>query len=181
MSAEKLSLSWNEDLEEFLGVGKDCEIKGLSNHKNVQNKQCDDEMELKMQNAVDVRFPNKAEQFLDEFLEETENKFHEDEHHQIESSETDIDVKPFNQEESNDTLGLSSTLKDEAFGLSSAVRDGAGNYRCTKCDYTATNSSRLKQHIYSIHEGVRYPCLICEYKATQKSSLNRHMKRHTSN
>ena len=72
MSAEKLSLSWNEDLEEFLGVGKDCEIKGLSNHKNVQNKLCNDKMELKMPNAVDVKFPNKAEQFLDEFLEETE-------------------------------------------------------------------------------------------------------------
>ena len=34
----------------------------------------------------------------------------------------------------------------------------------------------LKEHVESIHEGVRYPCDQCDYKATQKGSLKRHKK-----
>ena len=48
-------------------------------------------------------------------------------------------------------------------------------FPCDLCDFFATRKSTLKTHIKSIHEGVKYPCEICAYAATQKSALKRHM------
>ena len=164
-----------DDLEEFLGIAKDLEIKGLSNDKNVHNKFRNElstaaEIDVKMPKNMDVTLPNESEHIMEEFLDEAEMKFQVEEHPQEGTREGDIDIKPFNQKDTNNT-----------FGLSSKVRDETGNFLCNKCDYATSNSADLKKHNYAIHEGLRYPCLLCEYKATQKSSLNRHMKRHTSN
>ena len=35
------------------------------------------------------------------------------------------------------------------------------SYPCGKCDYAATQTSNLKTHIRSQHEGVRYSCTYC--------------------
>ena len=50
------------------------------------------------------------------------------------------------------------------------------SYPCGKCEYAATNSSNLKTHIRSKHEGVRYPCSHCEFAATQEGVLKRHIE-----
>ena len=47
---------------------------------------------------------------------------------------------------------------------------------CDRYEYSATNTSRLKHHIESKHEGVRYSCDKCEYAATQAEDLKRHIE-----
>ena len=49
-------------------------------------------------------------------------------------------------------------------------------YACDQCPYLTSNSTNLKRHRESAHQGVRYPCEQCEYNATRLSSLKRHIK-----
>ena len=151
-----------EDLNEFLEVAKDFEIKGLSNGKNVQNKLSSTETDIMISND---------NRLLEELKEEAENKCKEEEFTQEVTSDIKHVDGTFNQTDSLETVAWLPTLRDKT-----------GNYPCNNCNYTATNTNRLKKHAYAVHEGVRYPCLHCEYKATQKSSLSRHIKRiHSSN
>ena len=49
-------------------------------------------------------------------------------------------------------------------------------YPCSLCDYQATYKSSLAKHNQSVHEGVKYPCQQCDHEATQQSSLTRHIQ-----
>ena len=55
-------------------------------------------------------------------------------------------------------------------------KDDENKYPCYKCNYKASQSNNLQQHIRSIHEGVKYPCDQCDYQATHSSSLRQHIK-----
>ena len=55
-------------------------------------------------------------------------------------------------------------------------KDHENKYLCDKCDYKATKTFNLRQHIAAIHEGVRYSCEQCDYKATTPSNLKQHRK-----
>ena len=48
-----------------------------------------------------------------------------------------------------------------------------------KSDLEANFAGHLKEHVESIHEGVRYSCDQCDYRATTKGNLKRHeMSKH---
>ena len=47
-------------------------------------------------------------------------------------------------------------------------------HSCDQCDYSAYNTSNLKVHNKSKHEGIRYPCDQCDYAATTAHSLKIH-------
>ena len=51
------------------------------------------------------------------------------------------------------------------------LRNNEGKYQCQLCDYEASHSGNLKNHVAAIHDGVRYPCNHCSYKATQSGNL----------
>ena len=56
-----------------------------------------------------------------------------------------------------------------------SIHEGV-KYACNQCDYQYTKQQHLKTHIQSKHEGVRYPCNQCNYQATEKSHLKSHIK-----
>ena len=35
------------------------------------------------------------------------------------------------------------------------------DYQCEKCDYKAFTQKKIKLHINSVHEGIKYPCKLC--------------------
>jgi len=49
-------------------------------------------------------------------------------------------------------------------------------YPCDQCHYSATFVHALKQHIQTIHEGIKFPCELCDYKAGKKADLLTHKK-----
>ena len=52
---------------------------------------------------------------------------------------------------------------------------------CHGCSFTTVDKRTLKEHIESIHDGVRYPCDECEYQATRPSNLRKHKQvKHTT-
>ena len=56
-----------------------------------------------------------------------------------------------------------------------SVHEGV-KYSCEQCDFQATQRSDLTLHIQSKHEGVKYDCDQCDYQASKKSNLRTHIK-----
>ena len=51
---------------------------------------------------------------------------------------------------------------------------GKNEYTCDQCDFKATQSGLVKEHIDTVHKGNQYSCNQCDYKASQKDHLTRH-------
>ena len=49
-------------------------------------------------------------------------------------------------------------------------------YYCDQCDHQATQLSNLKTHKQSVHEGKRYHCEVCDFSATQMIAVKKHYK-----
>ena len=61
------------------------------------------------------------------------------------------------------------------------MHDGL-RYACDKCDYQATQTGTLKQHIRSLHEGIQQFCDKCDYKTVWPKCMKDHQRRkHTKN
>ena len=61
------------------------------------------------------------------------------------------------------------------------MHDGL-RYACDKCDYQATQTGTLKQHIRSLHEGIQQFCDKCDFKTVWPKSIKDHQRRkHTKN
>ncbi|KAL3271180.1 hypothetical protein HHI36_021677 [Cryptolaemus montrouzieri] len=57
-----------------------------------------------------------------------------------------------------------------------SVHLGIKNYKCNQCDYQASRKSHLKVHVNNIHLGIRsHKCSQCDYRTTQKVILKRHV------
>ena len=53
---------------------------------------------------------------------------------------------------------------------------GLKKFDFEQCSFKCSQKSKLKVHIQSIHEGVKYPCSQCEHKASGKSNLTAHIR-----
>ena len=49
-------------------------------------------------------------------------------------------------------------------------------HKCVLCQKTYYNGGTLKNHIRSVHEGVKYPCYQCDYQAAEQGTLSRHIE-----
>ena len=49
-------------------------------------------------------------------------------------------------------------------------------FLCPDCDYKTKDSSNIKRHIQTIHEGIAICCKQCEFKTPRKDKLKLHMK-----
>ena len=47
---------------------------------------------------------------------------------------------------------------------------------CDICKKYFKSKSVLRNHISSVHKGIKYPCNQCAYKATEKGSLKKHIE-----
>ena len=57
-----------------------------------------------------------------------------------------------------------------------AKRTTEGMFDCTLCQKQFTKRNTLKNHIQSIHVGVKFPCNLCDYEATQHHHLKTHVE-----
>ena len=48
-------------------------------------------------------------------------------------------------------------------------------HQCSQCDYQTSDTSNLKKHIQSLHEGIRYKCNQCDKEYTEKGILRKHI------
>jgi len=161
-----------EDLEHFLNIAKELEVKGLSNEIDTTESSKEGKGWEKSVVANDQN-------------NETEEIF-QDSYNQLNFEE--IDVKQTHiaftndKENTKDIKNVYDEPKPIVFDdrHANSVPDSLGKFRCYNCDYKANSPGNLQIHEDAVHRGVRYPCDQCDYKATQKSSLKRHARRHSS-
>ena len=54
--------------------------------------------------------------------------------------------------------------------------NGVKQFSCKICDKQFSGSSGLREHIASVHEGIRHTCTQCDYTAAKKSNLTVHVQ-----
>jgi hypothetical protein len=51
-------------------------------------------------------------------------------------------------------------------------------YGCSTCDYTTPRADKLRRHVAVVHQGLVYQCQLCEYSAVRPEKLKNHMTTH---
>lgn len=70
--------------------------------------------------------------------------------------------------------GISVTLKRTLKNHIDTIHKGI-RYQCDQCTFQGKTRQRLRLHIESVHEGKRYFCDQCEYAALNKANLRTHI------
>ena len=70
---------------------------------------------------------------------------------------------------------LNNQTRTRHMRLHLAEEDKVYHY-CDKCEYKTRQTSALKEHIRSQHEGLKQKCHLCEAEFTYDGALNRHIK-----
>ena len=137
---------YQERMNEFLDVAKNLEIKEISK---------------------DVEF-NNDEKF-NEDVEEPTIKTHQNNKQE--------DVNGTDDQNSDQFINTTSKTKANPANSMDIIRSTNGKYlSCDQCNKQFGTKQRLKIHIQSIHEGVKYACDQCDKQFTQQSSLATHVQ-----
>ena len=139
-----------EDIDEFIAVGRELKVKDLSNNSVDVNAKTDDITDLEDKQR------QKSETYQVDNLENTDDPYN--------STNSDISVTEDIAEEENKNR-TQITTKDEA---------NDGFHYCHLCEIKTVSKGSLKMHIESIHDGIRYECGQCDYMATKQGNLKRH-------
>ena len=57
------------------------------------------------------------------------------------------------------------------------ISSDAESTECPECGKVFSLKKNLREHIQSVHEGVKYACRHCDYQATQQGNLRTHIKK----
>ena len=58
-----------------------------------------------------------------------------------------------------------------------SVHEGKKPFKCSSCAYNCSTKKDLTMHIESVHEGKKpFKCSSCDYKCSTKQSLTKHIK-----
>ena len=59
--------------------------------------------------------------------------------------------------------------------LSSSFHEGqSSRFSCNSCKFTANSNYRLKEHINSMHRGIKFSCPLCDFKGNRADYLVSH-------
>ena len=133
---------YQERMNEFLNVAKNLEIKEISK---------------------DVEFNDIEEYNNEEDVTETTHHLSSEQ----EEANTSVTDQPGNKESYKDRNA--SGVRDRS--SNQIVENESRNFSCSQCGNQFTHKHGLRQHIQSIHEGVKYSCKQCDQLFTQQSTL----------
>ena len=170
-----------ENLEHFMDIAKDLEVKGLA--ENVAEPKSEYKKEAP---ALSLKPPNFYET---QEVFETTNLVEEYTYTSNYSSElmdtNSIVVPAFENVEDHSKYfekELSCNRCDFKFAKSIDLRahkqsqHGDNLFECNQCSKICTNNSNLRRHKRSVHEGVTYSCDKCDYTTIYSFLLNTHSK-----
>ena len=154
----------NEQLEGFLALAEDLELKGLSGgshqeetpvkrnsvakedkslNRNQQNKSVNWEKMMKEGGISNV----KCENIFDEF------------------SSITLDQKA----EQPVYIGSDTTAK-----IDSNIVKHSDGFSCTRCEYSSKRKNHMREHVERHIEGLEYPCKFCDKNFKTSNSLRNH-------
>jgi len=152
-----------EELQDFLEVGQDLKLAGLTNDEATSVKNAGANIKIE---------PSNETEDMDE------------------DGDGDEDEEEEEEEEEEQELDSSDQVHEERRGKSEPVevldhykpqsyfnqKEGVDFFYCDKCDYESFKISDLKRHVAAKHKKERFPCDECDYKTSTKYFLKRHVK-----
>jgi len=178
-----------DDLNAFLGVAKDLQVKGLNcneelnrteNRKQKTNS-TSDEHALKKDDEVSLGMPEETPFEAIPITPDIETAEHLMEtifplEIKQETADEDLDFSahtPSRKLHFCDKCDYSASKSTSVKYHHQTVHEGL-RYDCDQCDAFFTRKESLKTHKLSVHEGIRFPCDQCDYKATESGALKKH-------
>ena len=148
-----------EDLQDFLKISRDLKIKGMDSDHEHENRTFGNENEVSVKTESLDDFESPSYHVDEPLYIKTEDDGFIDTQDPI--SVTAEETKNVFIE--NDCLKTMKTKKKKWF-------------YCEKCDYKASNSTSVKYHHQTVHEGFRFDCDLCDAYFTRKESLKTHKR-----
>ena len=161
-----------EDLDSFLMVAEELEIKGL---KPTQTDKVNLEQKIEMEEAKS-EFPNNCNA-----VNTTDNLYD----HKSESTVTNAVSLPEATYTSEAKVPVSFSDDNSELGkmINSMLTKIDGAWTCAKCGKTdkGNSSARVRRHIETHIEGMAHPCGFCGKILRSRNCLQVHMYRHLKN
>jgi len=172
-------------IDEFISIAQDLKIKELSS-KILFDKSDEEAVDVSVHNDADCKTQSEKSTHstfaeISEFIGSQDHitgpSFTENED-QIELVENNKDHEDRHEEQSHiiEDYGQHHekivVVTEERSKKIAPI--GNALHKCHLCDTVLSSKHRLRIHIESIHQGIRYPCDQCNYKATNKDHLKRH-------
>ena len=174
-----------ENLEAFLELGKELQIKGISDlsmSNNIKENIISPEEKSNAHTKAAIENQiclNKKNVKLDQYKKSEYEKSTIEDISFVNSTDQVIVRKGnkyikarCNIDDCNVVLCSKNSLK-----LHQTSQHNIGEkFQCDQCDYQTAYKDALNIHVGTVHENVRYQCEQCDYRATQKSALNIHIR-----
>jgi len=158
-----------EELQDFLDVGQDLKLAGMSQGELAgvsQQEEEPEEQNIRSRGANIKIEPTQIGGSIDE------------EEHEEDEDESDPDDNPAADDYMIVQQGSPEETLDH-YKAQSYEKGGVDFFYCDKCDYESFKIADLKRHVAAKHKKDRFPCNQCDYKTSTKYFLKRHAKRHT--
>ena len=89
-----------------------------------------------------------------------------------------IEIKKMDTEvlKENITNSNNSSVEEKATNTQNIQETKLKKHKCYQCKYQTSHSFRFKQHVQSVHDGVKIDCSFCLKKFADKSNLKKHIQ-----
>ena len=165
-----------------LGIEKPISEKRIRNQEQTNHvkkvKLEADPFSIKEERISDADDDNADNDFDFEHLEDLLNDGYESDHNDRDRQVADIktdDDKSSN--EKKEDIAEEGKIQPNTIMPNIKKRKGKeeiGSFMCPECGVIYTMKKLLKQHIESVHEGIRHPCDQCAYQGKTKGLLRKH-------
>ena len=150
---------FQEDLERFLSLAGELELKGLSGSESKGDSPKYKSESSNHQNPSRTSFGKK------QMKEEDEKVNFEGDTNAIQRA-----IVPTHQNESKSSLIGSDTMRT----INSLIEKRFDRHACLKCDYISTDKTNMKKHVERHIEGLAFPCNFCQKVFGSSQSFRNH-------
>ena len=152
-----------EQLERFLALTADLELKGLSGSS-------DKEAPAKRKSVTKVERSFKRNQQKKTVNKEKRVKEGKTSNVKFESNVDKVTVNPLDLK-AKQTIRIDS---DTMAKIDSYIERQSDQFACTKCDFTSTKKNHIREHVEKHIEDLTYLCNVCNRSFRSSNSLRNH-------
>jgi len=162
-----------DNLENFLKVAKDLEVKGL-NESSTASRSTDLPIENIKQNGWNYIQPRVDEVWKAESPYRAVEQNTPALYPQETSDWDDSSMGDFESYEEGNLQEYPADIQDDV----SYFQNIDGKFPCGQCNYQAGTKTLLRRHQQNIHQGVKFPCDRCDRKFSSADALRVHIYQH---
>ena len=165
---------YQEDLDDFLALAEELQLKGLTGPNEDQSKEDKTESKDNVKLSKPKKQPSKEPESPSNHYE-TNNGI-EIFNNPMTASYGGKSIVPV--ESGRIVVTNNEDLKLKIASMMESVTDGQNRYRCTVCGRTGKDKTHMGRHVESHIEGASHPCNLCGKVSRSSNALIMHFSNH---